>query len=500
VSEPPKKARPLRLFISYAHEDEEQLRELERHLSQLRREGCIEDWHDRHLTGGTEWRGRIDAELKKADIVLLLVSPAFVHSDYCNDVELARAMVRHKKGLARVIPVILRPVDWETASFGTLQALPTNGKSIVQWEPVDSGYLDVAKGVRRVVEELRKDGDEGGVRWRWGIVVATLALSLLLGWAIRQWIEQHGELSQDLALARGFLDTGHYADAAAAFAQALEVDPGSPEAALGREKAVLGMEPLAPKEFDSEGFGRRLDGLLARAPDDPDLILLDGDRHYRRGELTRAEARYRDALARRPDFPEALFRLGVLRSQAGDMEGAQAQYRAASELAPDTAHYRSNLAQTYLAQGDYRRAVEEFARVERFPLAAVESAYAHWALGELGAAAGDQQRALRWLEDPQVQSLPANRRPWEFSAGSEGVRLLELAEKRCLAGLGLAATRFLLQDPEASGDAIRSAACPPDASDVRAAVSAALASYAEPRQELAAASRAFRERHLSARR
>jgi hypothetical protein len=34
-----------------------------------------------------------------------------------------RAMARHEAKEARVIPVILRPVDWQDAPFGKLQAL-----------------------------------------------------------------------------------------------------------------------------------------------------------------------------------------------------------------------------------------------------------------------------------------------------------------------------------------------------------------------------------------
>ena len=35
-----------------------------------------------------------------------------------------RAMERHERGEARVIPVILRPCDWHGAPFGKLMAVP----------------------------------------------------------------------------------------------------------------------------------------------------------------------------------------------------------------------------------------------------------------------------------------------------------------------------------------------------------------------------------------
>jgi len=84
-------AGPLNVFISYAHEDDRLCRQLLKHLSQLQREG-VQGWYDRRLTGGTEWAGEIDQHLNTADIVLLLISPDFMASRYCYDVEMERAL------------------------------------------------------------------------------------------------------------------------------------------------------------------------------------------------------------------------------------------------------------------------------------------------------------------------------------------------------------------------------------------------------------------------
>src|SRR5262245_30109477 len=102
----------IEIFYSYAHEDEELRKELEKHLANLRRQGVIGDWHDRRIGAGQEWAGAIDAHLDSARIILLLISADFLASDYCYDIELKQAMARHAGGEARVIPVILRPVDW----------------------------------------------------------------------------------------------------------------------------------------------------------------------------------------------------------------------------------------------------------------------------------------------------------------------------------------------------------------------------------------------------
>jgi internalin A len=72
---------PVRVFYSYAHEDEALRNALETHLSLLQRQGIIQPWHDREITAGRDWEGMIDDNLEKAELILLLISPDFLHSD-----------------------------------------------------------------------------------------------------------------------------------------------------------------------------------------------------------------------------------------------------------------------------------------------------------------------------------------------------------------------------------------------------------------------------------
>ena len=145
---------PISVFYSYSHKDEGLRKKLETHLSLLRDEGLIKEWYDRRIEPGMEWDGVISENLEKAHIILLLVSADFLASQYCRDVEIARAMQRHEAGTARVVPVILRPVDWHSASFGKLQALPKNGKPVITWKYRDEGFTDIARGIREVTKGL----------------------------------------------------------------------------------------------------------------------------------------------------------------------------------------------------------------------------------------------------------------------------------------------------------------------------------------------------------
>lgn len=147
---------PIELFYSYAYErrDERLRNELEKHLSSLRNQGYISDWHSRKIVAGKEWEKEIDEHLNTARLILLLVSPDFMASNYCNDVEVKRAMERHEAGKARVIPIILRPVDWHNAPFSKLQALPGNGKPVSSWQNTDEALYHIAQEIRTAIESL----------------------------------------------------------------------------------------------------------------------------------------------------------------------------------------------------------------------------------------------------------------------------------------------------------------------------------------------------------
>ncbi len=151
------------IFFSYSHQDEELRDELEKHLSLLRRQGIVIGWHDRRISPGKEWKGEINTHLEKALIILPLISPDFIASDYCYDVEMRRALERHESGESRVIPIILRAVSWESAPFGRLQALPKNGHPVTSWPNRDEAFRNIAEGITRVAEELIGKSSSGDI-------------------------------------------------------------------------------------------------------------------------------------------------------------------------------------------------------------------------------------------------------------------------------------------------------------------------------------------------
>jgi len=146
----------VRLFLSYSHKDESLRNELETHLKLMLRQRLIETWHDRLIDAGDEWKDKIDDNLERAEIILLLVSADFIASDYCYEKEMTRALELHEKGEARVIPVIGRDVNWTHAPFAKLQAMPKDGLAVTKWPDKDSAWRNVSEGIEKVAEEMRK--------------------------------------------------------------------------------------------------------------------------------------------------------------------------------------------------------------------------------------------------------------------------------------------------------------------------------------------------------
>lgn len=150
-----------RLFYSYSSRDEQARQQLETHLSLLKREDVISTWSFRDIEAGIEWKRAIDRKLEEASIILLLVSANFVASDYCWDIEMARALERHDCGDAIVIPIILKPCDWATAPFARLQVLPEGAKSVDKWRPRDRGWQNVVAGIRRRIASSQANDSSG---------------------------------------------------------------------------------------------------------------------------------------------------------------------------------------------------------------------------------------------------------------------------------------------------------------------------------------------------
>lgn len=154
--------RPLKVFFSYSHKDTEIMNQLAVHLAPLKRLEKIETWSDKAIQAGDEWDEAIINNLKSSDIVLFLVSADFIASSYIWEKEIPLAMELRNdvnERVKRVIPIYLRPFDFSGLNFSDLEMVPKNDSghltAISQWENMDEAFMEVAKSIRKVIEETK---------------------------------------------------------------------------------------------------------------------------------------------------------------------------------------------------------------------------------------------------------------------------------------------------------------------------------------------------------
>jgi hypothetical protein len=148
----------MKIFISYSKSDIDYLNALKAHLSPLLRSKKASIWYDERLEPGSFWDDEIKEQLQEADIVLFLVSPQFLGTDYIWDQELTPIIEKSRQKLTTAIPVILRPCDWQNTELRHLGALPYKAKPVSEYPNQDAAYLEIVQGVRAVIESKEKSG------------------------------------------------------------------------------------------------------------------------------------------------------------------------------------------------------------------------------------------------------------------------------------------------------------------------------------------------------
>lgn len=285
---------PVKIFFCYAHEDEELRKELEKHLRPLQRQGLIDLWYDRDISAGTNWQDEINRHLNEAQIILLLVSPDFMNSDYCYSIEMKRALERHQRNEAHVIPVILRPAFWQETPIGKLQVLPKNGRPIIARSGLykkDKAFLEVALGIHEVIKVYKDKVEEISDKVR-----ETTAKNLLSSFTISTIALVHTSRANTL------FEHKRYLEAIQIYSQAINLDPDYAFAYFGRAEAFYAL-----RHFD-EALADYEQG-LSRDPNNAEAYYSKGNMLYRLGRFDEALIAYKDegnVLYRLGRFDEAL--------------------------------------------------------------------------------------------------------------------------------------------------------------------------------------------------
>ncbi len=155
------------VFISYSHADEAWKHRLRQQLDVLSLQGELSVWDDRDITVGEDWRPAIDKALSDARIAVLLISAAFLTSDFIRGVEVPRLLQRRVLGGLRVIPVIVKPCAWKDVPWlAEMASHPRDGKALsgLSEYEAESALADLARSIKKLLDSAPKPaiGDEVG--------------------------------------------------------------------------------------------------------------------------------------------------------------------------------------------------------------------------------------------------------------------------------------------------------------------------------------------------
>lgn len=145
----------IKVFISYSHKDEIYKDHLIEVLIPLKRSGTISVWHDRDINAGDEWKHEISSNLTESNVILFLISSSFLASEYCYEIEAKEAIRLHASKTATLIPIIVRPCEWEDSPFSKFHALPKDAKAVNLWTPEDLAWKDIAQKLKKTFDETQ---------------------------------------------------------------------------------------------------------------------------------------------------------------------------------------------------------------------------------------------------------------------------------------------------------------------------------------------------------
>lgn len=109
-----------KLFISYSSKNTSFMRRLETHLAPLKRNGDIDFWHDRMIEPGTSWDNTIRKEMETSDIIVFLLSPDFIATNYIFEVEIPKALELYGNK-TKLFFIELQPCNWEKTVLANYQ-------------------------------------------------------------------------------------------------------------------------------------------------------------------------------------------------------------------------------------------------------------------------------------------------------------------------------------------------------------------------------------------
>lgn len=144
--------KPLKLFVSYSHKDQEYHDDFCKHIKPMELSGDIAVWSDVKLNVGDKVTPEILQKLNESDVVVFLISADFFSSNFIVNEEVRKTLESEKT--KKVIPVILKPCAWLMTGFKDYLAVPKDGFPIKSFPDRDIAWLQVVESIQKSILDL----------------------------------------------------------------------------------------------------------------------------------------------------------------------------------------------------------------------------------------------------------------------------------------------------------------------------------------------------------
>ncbi len=140
------------VFISYSHKDNAFLSALLMHLKPLERAGRVTAWSDKQIIPSSKWRDEIKAALGRAKVAVLMVSPAFLASDFIHDHELTPLLTDAEKEGVRILWIPVRACSYKETPIEKYQAVMSPDKPLAEMKAErDKAYVGICEVIKKIV-------------------------------------------------------------------------------------------------------------------------------------------------------------------------------------------------------------------------------------------------------------------------------------------------------------------------------------------------------------
>lgn len=148
---------PLSIFVAHTYDDGRMVQRMDQILRTIAYQEENIHYQFGEIALDTRWKESRYDYLASVDLILLLVTQAFIATEYCYSQQLKWAILRHKEEKAYIVPVLLQACLWDGTPFARLHTItPANRKAVDQWPKPGLALNAIATDIRNAVRYIRR--------------------------------------------------------------------------------------------------------------------------------------------------------------------------------------------------------------------------------------------------------------------------------------------------------------------------------------------------------